>query len=161
MNLGFFVRLVQFAFLRNMQFIMAIVEFVIQSQNNIKFFKNRGQNNLLLFVDFVFANKNYYGHLAEYMELNKPRIDKGEIRAQKALNCDFYPTQKMKITLAKTIQGYTRKSAHTIKDLDTLISHVNPEKSPKTLDYLQRTMKHALERGDEVVYFNNLTNGTF
>jgi hypothetical protein len=146
-------------FLRNMQFICSMVEFVKRSEQNAIYFRDKAQKNFLDYLVFVEDNEAYYSNLYNFLTLdsNKQRLQKGDIRAEKAINCDLYPTAKLKYKLARLLYHYNGNSnGVTPPQLDMIIGHVNPEKAAKTHEYLGRVGDRATRRKAERIYFNSL-----
>lgn len=146
-------------FLRNMQFVCAIIEFVKRSEENSAYFRDKAPRNLVQFLDFVSENKDVYNNLYKFIALdsNQKRLEKGEIRVEKAINCDLYPTQKIKRKISRLLMRHNGNSnGVTIQQLDNLIGQVNPEKAAKTYEYLGRVFARANRRSVEKIYFNEL-----
>jgi len=142
-----------YGFLRNVQFILAIVTFCKMSKNSEKYFRNKGQENMEKFLEFVKEHKQTYGFLASALDMLNEKFVKGEIAAEKTLNCDLYPTQKMKKALAgRIIRNFGDGGFITIQQLDTLIARINPEKSPILHNYLKKTVCRAQENKIEKIY---------
>lgn len=146
-------------FLKNMQFICAILEFIKRDNQESLVFRNKASKNFYNFLSFVEQNKQYYSYLFDFLTLpeNKKKIENKEIAPEKELNCDLYPTIKVKHKLSKLLAYHNGNSNGVeIKEFKNLINHVNKEKAAKTYEFLEKVINRAKKRKVNRIYFNGL-----
>lgn len=147
-------------FLKNMQFAISVVEFVKLNNANALFYRDNNQENLIRYINFVYDNKDRYAHLHAHLEIYKKDIENGAISVERELNCDIYPNQRVKQTISNGLRIRYPRRVVTPENLNTVISKLSPEKSPITVEYLNRVLNRASKRKVSKIYFNNLPTPT-
>jgi hypothetical protein len=142
-------------FLKNIQFICSLIEFIKTNlvDKEPLYFRNNPSKIFTKYLRFVGKMGEYYPQLTAYFESNKEKFTKGDVRPDVFINCDLYPTQKVKQTLLKR---FANTRCCKVDDVDKLLQKLNPEKAPKSINFLKKVKARAEKKSAERIYFENL-----